>query len=222
MRQTRPFRPTLESLEDRAVPATVVVSGGNLEVSGQVGTLVVETTAIAGLLRVTDDTGTVRASGVTGRVRITGDGLGNVIRIAANAGSKLALPGVLVVNAGNGNDQVFLSGKVNGNVRINTGLGNDLVTSDDAAVRVGGSLSLFDEAGANTFSMNGVNYKIARDATFTGLGTFQTGAGNTLSVGGTLTMTANTVTPLDITLGGASAVVGGDLVVSGGEAGDVL
>ena len=57
MRNKAAFRPVLEGLEQRWVPATIKVIAGNLYVSNQVGTLTVSTTGTAGQVTVNDHAG---------------------------------------------------------------------------------------------------------------------------------------------------------------------
>jgi hypothetical protein len=62
------YRPRLESLEHRWVPATVNVIGGNLYISEQVGTLNVSN-LVGGQVRVQDSAKDITVSGVGGTSR---------------------------------------------------------------------------------------------------------------------------------------------------------
>src|SRR5262245_30344300 len=107
MRTKHAFRPTLEGLEERWVPATIKLVAGSLFVSNQVGDLSVETTAVAGQVKVTDNAKAVVVSGVGSLILITGTNLPNKINFVATAKT---FPGQLLINSGNGADTIDLSG----------------------------------------------------------------------------------------------------------------
>src|SRR5262245_33551089 len=103
MRGKHTIRPSLEALENRWVPATIKLIGGNLFLSNQAGTLLVETTATPGTINVTDAGKLVTVSGVGKLISITGTNKNDVVQLKANTG---AFPGSVLVNTGNGIDTV--------------------------------------------------------------------------------------------------------------------
>jgi hypothetical protein len=219
------LRPLLEVLEDRTVPATIRVVAGSLFVSQQVGPLTVQSTAVNGQFKVTDNAKTVTVSGVGNLISITGTNLGNKINFQANtdAGNK-AFNGNLLINSGNGADIINIGGRVGGNATLLTGLGADTVTSNGSDVSIGGGLNWVDITGKNTFDLNDRNYTIGTNLTLTGVGVFDMGAGNTLKVGGSATLRANptTAVPMTVQFNGADVDVFGSLQVTGGVLDDTV
>jgi hypothetical protein len=221
MPQAKPIRPQLETLEDRRVPATVSASGGNLYISNPDGSLTVQTTSTTGVIRVIDNSGTRNFGGITNLIRITGNNLDNTIRFTATTKPFL---GALNVNSGNGSDDLFLNGRVNGNVQLNTGLGDDSVASDTADVRVGGALTITDTAGTNTFAMNGFDCIVGGAMSIGGLGAFTMGAGSILNVKGNLTLTTTSggTDPINVLFDGTSLIARRKLTITGGLANDTV
>jgi hypothetical protein len=225
MRSNHSFRPKLEGLEGRWVPATIRLTAGSLFVSNQVGALTVETTAVAGQLKITDNAKVVVVNGVGTLVSITGTNLANKITFTADlAGGNKQFPGNVLINSGNGADTVDLNGRVGGNATLLTGLGNDTVTSTVADVSIGGGLTFSDTAGLNTVALNGKNYTVGGNVSLYGVGVFDMGAGNTLKVGGAATLTSNqaAASTLSVLLGGDEVIVGKTLQITGGALNDVV
>src|SRR5439155_27328616 len=128
-------------------------------------------------------------------ISITGTNLADTITFTGNTGFN----GNVLVNSGNGNDVVTLNtgaaGITNGSVTVLTGLGNDVL---NLAGAIGGSLAFADTAGKNDGNVTAAT-KVGGSASLVGLGTLTlTGA---LTVGGGLTITSSltTGTPLVVT-----------------------
>lgn len=225
MRSKHTFRPQIEGLEARWVPATIRLVAGNLFVSNPAGELTVESTAVNGQFKVTDGAKAVLVNGVGSLIAITGNNLANKINFLANTASgNQAFNGNLLIRAGNGNDLVNLSGRVGGNVTLLTGLGNDTVTSLSNDVSIGGNLTMADGLGLNVVDLNDRNYTIGGNATLFGVGPFDSGTGNTLSVGGSMTMTATVAAanPMTVLLGSLETQIGGMLSINGSTLADVV
>ncbi|MFO0843691.1 MAG: hypothetical protein U0797_15055 [Gemmataceae bacterium] len=222
MRSKHSFRPVVEGLEDRWVPATIRLVAGNLFVSNQVGELTVSTTGTAGQITVNDFFNAtdhkVTLSGVGSLISITGTNLANKINFVADvAGGKLAFPGNLLINSGNGIDTVDLTGRIGGNVTLLTGLGNDIVTST-GDLSIGGGLTFSDGFGLNTVNLNDQDWIIGGNLTMSGVGTFNSGTGNMLKVGGAVTLAATptVANPLNVTFNAGSLVdIGKSLTITG-------
>lgn len=224
MRSNHSIRPKLEGLEDRWVPATIRLVAGNLFVSNQVGPLTVETTAVSGQVKVTDNAKSVVLNGVGSLIAITGTNLANKINFVADiAGGNKQFPGNLLINSGNGADTVDLTGRVGGNVTLLTGLGADTVTST-GPVSIGGSLTYADSFGLNTIDLNGQDYTIGGNLNLYGVGTFTMSGAGKLQVGGaaTLTATQSVANPLTVILDGTEVTVGRSLTITGGAVNDTV
>jgi hypothetical protein len=129
-------RLSLEPLEDRAVPATVVFSNGNLSVSnpqnlvgGHTNLQVLQNAD--GTFTVKDNTSTVGTYHVTGNITISGSNLADLITVTLNDSSGNGfLPGSLTIFGNNGNDSINVTGTVGtetirGNLSVDGGFGND-------------------------------------------------------------------------------------------------
>lgn len=187
MRSKHTVRPSLEALENRWVPATIKLVGGNLFITNQTGLLMVQTTATPGKFEVTDAGKTVTISGVGGLVSITGTNKADVIQFRANAS---AFAGSLLINTGNDIDTITLQatavGGIGGNVTILPGLGSD-TTAVSAASRVGGSFRVSDPAGINSF-INTSGLTVGADLSVAGVTPFVSFAA--LTVGGRLAVSS--------------------------------
>ncbi|MBX7104893.1 MAG: hypothetical protein K1X57_12480 [Gemmataceae bacterium] len=227
MTRKNSFRPTLQRLETRWVPATISLTAGSLNISNPTGALVVETTAVTGQIKVTDGSKVVTLSNVGSQINITGNNLANSISFRANtAGGNKAFPGNLFVDSGNGNDTVDLSGTVSGTVLINTGLGNDLVTATSNDVNVGGLFRFTDTAGTNTFDLNDRNWTLGNNFMLSGVGLFDMGTGNNLTVGGSMFVNATPApapgVPMTAQFNGLGVTIAQGLYLTGGTADDVV
>src|SRR4051812_7324249 len=109
MSATRGFRPRLEALEQRWVPATIRVVGGVLLVSDQTGPLTITPSAnAAGVVTVSDGgKGGVTVSGVGRLIAITGTSRADSITFNGGTGG---FKGDVLIRSGNGDDTVTVSG----------------------------------------------------------------------------------------------------------------
>lgn len=226
--RTKPnrFESSIELLEARIAPASIVRLGADLAISHPEGNLLVETTATPGELKITDNSGTVTFGGIIGKLAIAGRSSGAIapdqISIVANVSP---FQGSLFINAGNGDDTVNLSGKFNQGVNINTGLGTDKVVLNDQAVTVGKSLKMSDSAGTTTtFDMNDRNLTVGGSMSLLGISLFDMGTGNTLKVATAMKITANPsgLSPLTVLFSGTEAAVGGSLAMASGFTNDTV
>jgi hypothetical protein len=220
MRRTnKSFRPRLEALESRWVPATIRVTSGILIVSNQVGPLTVAPQATNGAVKITDNAGSVTVSGVGSLIEILGTNLGDTINFTGNTAG---FRGNLIISSGNGSDNVTLKASAaganvtNGTVTVIQGLGNDSLTLND---NIGGSLTYAEQNGNDTVTV-ATAAKIGSDASFTGLQNLTlTGA---LTVGGNLTLTnLSAAFPLKVT-GAGNLTVGKSLNVTAGSGNDTF
>jgi hypothetical protein len=220
------FERTIELLEDRIAPATVIHAGANLAISNQDGSLLVETTATPGEIKVTDGSGTETFTGITGKITLTGISVGSTsadtISFVADLGP---FQGNLIINSGHGNDTVNLSGTINRSVTVNTGLGNDSVVLNGMAVSVGKSFTVNDPGGTTLlFDLNDRNLTVGGAMSISGVTTFDMGLGNSLEVAKALKIIAHPAAtmPLTVLLTGTTTTVGGDLAVTFGNGDDTL
>ena len=123
MRTKSSFRPKLEVLEDRWVPATIQLTSGILVVSHQVGPLTVAPTTTPGQVAVTDNTGTRTVSGVGTLIEILGTNAADTITFTGNTGFN----GNLIIDGGNGDDTITL-GAAAVAASIDLAAGNDTLT----------------------------------------------------------------------------------------------
>jgi len=215
MRSTnKGFRPRLEMLEDRWVPATVHDVAGDLLISGQTkSTLTVAATGV-GQITVTDGTlSPVTYSNVGSLIEITGTNLSDTIIFSGVAAD---FAGNLLITSGNGNDIVDLSGTVPGSVTVITGLGNDSLnlgttSAGTAAFNVGGSL-IYDSTYGNDTVTTTAATTVSGNASLTGLQNLT--LTSALTVKGALNLTdISAGFPLDVT--GAGALTVGEPTGSG-------
>jgi hypothetical protein len=184
MRSLYSFRPRIESLEDRAVPATISVLSGQLFVSNPSGDLTI-TTLGGGQVKVEDNGSSVTVSGVGTAINITGSNKADVINFDAS----IAFPGRVQISGGNGNDEINLKGTIGGNLTVLGGLGDDVITIvDDLAV--GGNFISSDTAGANDIVFE-ADLAVGGSFTASGVRDFAVDV-NSLTVGGGLTVSAVT------------------------------
>src|SRR5262245_57058819 len=97
------FRPTLEGLEERWVPANIKLVHGNLYVSRQFGPLTIETQKLPGEILVSDGHRSTLFTGVTNRIQVTGTKWGDAINVLAN---ESPFAGDVVIYGGKGPDSV--------------------------------------------------------------------------------------------------------------------
>ncbi len=153
----------LEVLEERAVPASVLFSGGNLTISnllnvGGVTNLQV-TEPSSGLFLVTDSGHVSGSYRVTGDIKIIGSNLPNTIGVTLNTGD---LPGSLTICGGNNADNITVDGttgteSIRGNLYIDGGYGNDMInvgTTNGLTIR--GSATIIGNLGTNTVNLGNV------------------------------------------------------------------
>jgi hypothetical protein len=207
MRSTlKGYRPRLEILEERWVPATVRDVAGDLLISNQSGPLIVTvSTTVAGQVAVHDNGGTITYSGVGSLIDITGTNLGDSITFSGNPTN---YAGNLLINSGNGADSITLNGGVsdptitNGNVTVLTGLGNDSLSLSGS---IGGSLTYDSTYGNDTVTIATGGVTVGGSASLTELQNLTlTGA---FTVGGSLNLTnLSAGFPLDVTGAGALTV----------------
>lgn len=222
-RRLRFFSSRFETLESRLVPAAVSSAAGVLTISKQNGPLTVETTGVANQIQVTDSSGVKLINGINKKIAITGTNIDDTISIFADASN---FAGDVQVVSGNGGDEVRLSGTFLKSVSINTGLGDDTVTSTVNAVSVGGSLTITDTAGLNTLDLDGHNYTVGVNLALSGFGVVDMGAANFLHVGNNTTIGSfgvNSVTKkLTVLFNGSDFTTGNNLTITGSGLDDVV
>jgi hypothetical protein len=157
MRTKNSFRPRLEMLEDRWVPANVHFINGGLYISpssGEAGLNLTATQSSANHFTLKDGAATLGTFGPVSNLYITGGNGADTITVNLNA---LTYTGNLLFNTGNGNDSVAVSnGSLLGNLTGLTGAGNDTVSLGGAAAfNVGGTTQLTDTLGSNTLVVGG-------------------------------------------------------------------
>lgn len=216
---------TIELLEPRIAPATIIRSGASLFISEHLGGLTVATTATPGQINVTDGSGTVGFTGIVGKIVVTGHSDGSTpndfISIIANASP---FKGSVIINSGLGDDTIGLSGTINGALTINPGLGSDTIGLSDADVKIGKSLTVKDVGGGTLlFDMNDRDLEVSGAMTLIGLNVFDMGLANTLKVAKALTIATSPVTtsPLTVIFSGTQTMVG-DLKITGSNGDDTL
>lgn len=197
----RPLR--LEMLEGREVPAgivTAVQSGTTLILTGD--------TAANEIALTSNLDGTLNLSGVN---LTTINGVLNPLSISGITNVR--------ANLGAGNDVfTFFDAKISGSLTVDAGDGNDQVVLSGAANQVG-SLSILGGVGDDSFSLSG-------NATIKGAASVNMGAGkSTVSIGtgfdnvtitGALAVSASGLGDSTVTIGGSSLNVGGTLGVTAG------
>jgi hypothetical protein len=176
------FLPRIEALEDRTVPATYRLISGTLFVTNQTGDLTI--TGVTGTsVQVQDGAGPLLTFTGIGNVNVTGTNLANKITFNTTA----QFNGNFFVNGGNGNDTVEVSGgKLLGNITAMGGLGNDSFTFNQAGNTIGGNVGYSDTAGNDTLNFNG---SILGSTTATGGNTINIGGGAAFNLAGNATFT---------------------------------
>jgi hypothetical protein len=150
MRSRYAIRPRLEHLEERATPASVQVAAGNLIVRDPVGPLAVIHLG-GGAFQVADNASNVVVGGVGTSVNIIGSNKADTVIFNANN----PFGGRLLINTAGGNDTILALGTVGGNAVLLTGAGNDTIVANN--LKVGGNLTVVDNSGKNSYSINGNN-----------------------------------------------------------------
>ncbi|NBO91188.1 MAG: hypothetical protein EBV06_02555 [Planctomycetia bacterium] len=179
-----PRRPRIESLEERSVPATIQAVAGHLFVSKQVGALTVTNNG-GGSVTVQDGAKTTTVTNIGNLILITGTNLSNNITFNGTT----SFPGSVLINAGNGNDNIEIFGGIGGNLTVLGGLGNDLTTVTDN-LDVGGTVNMVDVLGNNDLYIT-ADMAVGGTMAARGFNEFALKvAGSSLSVGGDLTVSA--------------------------------
>jgi hypothetical protein len=211
-------RPTLELLEDRAVPATVRFVSGTLLISNPslTGTstslTVVQDPTTANKFTVKDGAMPNGTYSGVGNINITGSNFRDLVTVDLNGKT---YTGNLLVNTGNGDDTIAVTGGaaagagIAGNVTLLPGLGNDSVSLNTVAgkaLTIGGNVNVTDTSGLNTFQLGnaGAVTNVGGDVTITGFAdrgatpAVQIGGGKFDTIGGRLSVqsvnTSNNVT----------------------------
>ena len=220
MQRNYSFRPRIETLEERSVPATIKLVAGNLFISNQVGTLTV-TSLGAGQVKIQDGSSSpVVVSGVGTAINITGTNKADAIVVDATN----PFAGNVLINGRNGNDTINFKGTIGGNLTVLGGLGNDTFTNNGDA-KVLGNFTFSDSLGKNDIDIAN-NLTVGGNLTATGVRQFyiipQTS--KTLSVLGNLTIAAPTIGPsLDIKIqNGSNLIVGKALTITGNTGDDIF
>src|ERR1700722_9501507 len=172
--------PNLETLEQRWMPATVRDIAGALFISNPIGQLTVQAATVPGQVTGSDK-GSTRTFGGVGRlISITGTNAADVIMYTGEP----TFNGDVLINSGNGNDQITINGPIAGNVTLLSGLGSDVTTLSGT---ISGTLTYNHTAGTSMLGTNGAT-AIGASAVLTGLGTLA--LNGTFSVGGNLILSA--------------------------------
>lgn len=164
----RTFRPQMETLEDRWVPATIRLISGTVFISNQVGALTI-TPQTGTSVQITDGA-TVKVVAGT-NVFVTGTNLANTVTVDLGTST---YNGNMYFSLGNGNDTLNVTGAnaILGNLTVQTGLGDDVVNiAQDGASTIGGNITLIDQLGNDsvTFSAAGGTAKFLGSITSTGV-----------------------------------------------------
>ena len=214
-RRSRSFR--VEALETRRVPAAISTAGGNLMITNPDGPLLVETTATPNQYIITDNLGSRVVTLATRSIIVTGTSGDDVLDFDTTVSPLFAS---VWINGLAGADQVTLGGTFAGNMTVNLGAGDDLVTQF-ANVTVLGDFIVNDLAGANSFLQNDLNLDVAKNLSLVGLANYTMGnlGTSTLAVGGSVSVVGlgvgSTTTPLSVFLNGQTVNIAGNLSVTG-------
>jgi len=222
---TKGYKPQLETLEERWVPATVKNTFGDLFISNQNGPLTVTvSTTTAGQVTVKDNGSPVTYSGVGSLIEITGTNLPDSITFN---GFTANYAGNLLVLSGNGTDIVNLNGGGTGNFITNGSVLVDSTIDNNDQLNlngnIGGSLTYFSQYGFDNVVTTGAT-TVSGNASLTGLQNLT--LTSAFTVKGSLNLTnISAGFPLDVTGAGAlsvgtSANVFQSLTVSGGANAD--
>ncbi len=200
------FRPRLEALEERWVPATVKDVAGNLLISNQNGPLTVTvSTTVVGQVTVKDNGSAVTYSSVGSLIEITGSNLADGITFHGNATD---YTGNLIVSGGNGADTVTLDGGGARPLRHHERQRHSVVElgadTNNLNGAIGGSLTYNDTYGNDTVVTTGAT-TVGGNASLTGLQNLT--LTSPLTVKGSLTITnLSAGFPLNVTGAGALSV----------------
>lgn len=207
----------IEALEARRVPAAISTAGGGLTITNPDGPLLVETTATPNQYIITDNLGSQIVTSATRSIIVTGTSGDDILDFDATVSPLFAS---VWINGLAGTDQVHLGGTFAGNMTINLGAGDDLVTQF-ADVTVLGDFVVNDLAGANSFLQNDLNLDVAKNLSLVGLAVYQMGGAgtSTLAVGGGVSIAGlgigSMATPLVVLLDGQTVNIAGNLYLTG-------
>jgi hypothetical protein len=243
------FRPVVEHLEDRWVPASVFYDGSNLFVSnptyisslGHTNLQVLQQSS--GAFEVLDNTSFNGIYRVTGSITITTGNFAQLVTVTLNnSAGNGRLGGGLSITTGNSNDTINVNGTVGnefigGNVLVDGGNGNDNINlGASVGFRIGGTTHLSGNLGTDAANIgNGatpvtfqgdLNFHAIQSIPLATLGsnyTLQRGLGIDKNLnqtsGATKVFSFNLTFPANMNLPGALRINGGG---SGGPFGDTI
>jgi len=227
------LRPFLELLENRLVPATVQLIGGELLISNPTitaGKATLTLTAVGpNQIKVQDGSSVVGSYTVGSAINVTGSS-GNdsiTLNLAGNT-----FTGNLFINTGTGNDTVNLNatgGIIGGNVTIQEGPGNDKVGlgATTGTLTVGGSITVLGGSGDNTVTF-GNSHNVSHfqgSVNLVGENFITIGRGRSDTFGGNLTVTTLSSPGINLaagTFGPGTISIAGSFQVTGGAADDFV
>ncbi len=221
----------LEVLEDRAMPATVVFSGGSLTISNPTGPSLQVTETKAGYFSIIDNGHSSGTYAVSGNITITGSNRPNLISVTLNdfqATGSGDLLGSLTIYGGNSADTISVDGtsgleSIRGNLYIDGGSSNDAVNVGTViGLTVRGNATIIGNLGNDTALIgNGTNASTIRgvlamysmqSATLTNT-TVRGATSQTLQMSPTNSSLDYTSLLLDVT---TNSVLDGPLTLNGG------
>jgi hypothetical protein len=229
MKPKRRIRPSLELLEDRWVPTTVLYVAGNLiitNLTGNVTATLTQTAANTFKVAVTGLGSTPSFSGVSNIIYNGSNGTDNVTVDLAGR----TYTGSLFINSGNGNDSVILGGAgggILGGVNVLTGPGHDLVALNSAGtgpVTFGGTIQVTSTGGNDSVALGnpGGPTTVGGDVSLTGVNTVNLGRSHADVLGGNVTVQSPSATlPVGVTLGNG-LTINKSLTVNTGAGADTV
>lgn len=216
MQQHRPFRPALETLEDRTVPATIRFVSGSLFISNQNAAL---TLAPQGgtVVKVTDGALVTTFTGV-GNIYVTGTNKADTVTVDTAAGG---FNSNLSFNMGNSNDVVNLVGAnpILGNVMIMGGRGNDTAVFSGAAY---GNVLLQDMLGTADTAVFGGGQGTQFLGNITTLGANIVVFGANTTVNGRTTVLNINESSTSVAVDSVTTTFGGDVQIRTGSGNDTV
>ncbi len=205
--EAKGFRPWLEVLEGRWVPAMVHDVAGLLLISNPNGPLVVTVTSSPGTVVVQDNSGAAGYTGVGTLISIIGTNGSDSITFHGGSG----FGGNVLISSGNGNDAIAFTGPDLGYLTIVSGVGTDSTSLNGT---IGSTFTYHHTTGGNSVTIAGAT-TIGGDASLSGLGNLA--ISGALKVGGNLAIGGNPTSGMPLSVAGAGNLsVRKGLYVTGG------
>lgn len=240
MRFVPHFRPKLEKLEDRSVPATVRFTSGILQLTNINSSTSFKITQTANNNFTVQDSGAPLAYAGVGKIVVLDNNVGRSITLDLGT---FSYSGSVQINSNGGDDNVCIisnGGKIGGNVTINTGLGEmdklQVGCGTGSGLMIGGSFRAIDTlGGSDELDLGNLTttgpLSIGGDVSVSGYNNIVVTETVPVSIGGNMTVAiGNPNSSLSVFFGGNSGpgsgeqftTVGGTLTIIGGNKNDQL